>query len=80
MQNLTPLVVYSGDEVDDIVERIIIIVERVGITGDFLASWRHRVIDGDLDFLCRVPNSPTSQVLKRRPTGRSKREEGTRLD
>ena len=28
----------------------------------------------------RVPNSPTSQVLKRRPTGRSKREEGTRLD
>ena len=28
----------------------------------------------------RVPNGPTGQVLKRRPTGQSKREEGTRLD
>ena len=28
----------------------------------------------------RVPNGPTGQVLMKRPTGQSRREEGTRLD
>ena len=28
----------------------------------------------------RVPNGPSGQVLKKRPTGQSRREEGTRID
>ena len=33
-----------------------------------------------LGLVTRVPNGQTSQVLMKRPTGQSRREEGTRLD